>query len=113
MMNTHSCIVVIAMVLLAAIIGCAGCTSSQRSSSAGVSLSSYDPGDTCPITDYGNGVAFFGCKEGAFASELSRYIEKNDVIITSIADVPSISAYNGNAGYIVVSRPANASEAYP
>ena len=57
----------------------------------------------CPIEDYGNGVLYFDCRGGLFATELSSYLSvHNNSRVVSITPVPDGGRYNSINGYIVV-----------
>ena len=91
------------LVILIIATGCIGKQNIDGGVDVGIVYSgSASNSDACRISDYGNGVLFFGCTGGSFASGLSQYIEKENVTITSIAPVPNAAAYNGLTGYIVV-----------
>ena len=87
----------IAMILIIALmIVSMGCTASQDQN-----LQTSDVA-VCPITDFGNGVIFFGCTDILFITSLSDYIEKNNVRVNSMTTVPDSFQYNAAFGYVVI-----------
>jgi flagellin-like protein len=59
--------------------------------------------DICPVYNYGNGTLFFGCAGVPFLQTLSRYIEKNNVTVTTITSANIGHGYIG--GYVVTVLP--------
>jgi len=89
------------IMLILALVFASGCTSSNMGSGP----TSTPQDGTCQITDYHNGVVYFGCSENDYANALSDYIGKNNVTATSASVVTNYSQMNYIVGYIVTFKP--------
>ena len=104
-MNYQPFVIGVLVLLLVAFSGCTDIIQTNIGDHTPIVFSGQKEFVTCPTTDYGNGVIFFGCVEGSFARSLSDYIGKNNVTVTSMVPVPAASQYNNIFGYIVTTIP--------
>lgn len=90
---------ILAIMAVVAAVGVSGCTDIQASTQKEEALSTKE---TCPVQDFGNGVLYFPCTGGKFASTLSQHIESDNLTILAITPVLEVFSYNKESGYIVV-----------